>query len=152
MITPELVIMGLVEHLLDLDAIQYTDQQHPGPAYTDDLQKPATFIAAMDQRPTTALAISLYNEDRQRDDHNPDFYVQLRGRALGTDPLAVEAMMQRFFQILHWDETHPSETWPNGAEIQLSRRVSRTQALPDGKGNYERYDSYRLTVNPKMGN
>lgn len=130
---------ALAEHLADLGLARY----NPTGTYTG-LSLPAVFFGTMPDKPDDALVINTYNDDRSRDDHNPDIYIQIRGRSAGRDPRAVDRLMDRIFDALH-DTSH--QTW-GSVRILLCRRTVRAPRDPDANGRWTRPDSYVITVNP----
>lgn len=148
-ITSGRTALALALHLLDVGLVQYTDPEHPGAAYIEDPLKPACFLGRMDQSPTSAVAIVGYYEDRSSDRYNPDVYVQLKFRAEGADPLALDDMAARFAGLLDWGEHPDPEVWPNDLHVLRCRRTSNTPADNTDGRDYTRYDSYRITTSPK---
>ncbi|WP_067566140.1 minor capsid protein [Nocardia acidivorans] len=106
---------------------------------------PATFFNLLPAKPEAALAITVYDELFDRDDHNPDVYVQLRWRLPGRDPRSVDRIADDANAILH-DKTHL--TFPGGVRVLLCRRKVRGLTTPDSNGRFERADSYVFTLNP----
>ncbi|MGX6513257.1 minor capsid protein [Rhodococcus sp. SJ-2] len=130
---------ALAQHLAALGLARY----EPGGIYSAT-GLPAVFFGAMPDTPDTALVINTYNDDRSRDDHNPDYYLQIRGRSAGRDPRAVDRLMDAIFDQLH-DTTH--QMWGSVRVLQC-RRVVRAPRDPDANGRWTRPDSYVITVNP----
>ncbi|RJO69771.1 hypothetical protein D5S18_28125 [Nocardia panacis] len=106
---------------------------------------PAVFFNLLPAKPEAALAITVYDELFDRDDHNPDLFVQLRWRAAGTDPRTVDLTADATSRILH-DRAHL--TFPGNVRVLLCRRKVRGLTTPDSNGRYERADSYVFTLNP----
>ncbi|MFI5778137.1 minor capsid protein [Nocardia sp. NPDC051570] len=106
---------------------------------------PAVFFNLLPAKPEAALAITVYDEQFDRDDHNPDLYVQLRWRTAGKDPRTVDLTADAASRILH-DQTHL--TFSGGVRVLLCRRKVRGLTIPDSNGRYERADSYVFTLNP----
>lgn len=105
---------------------------------------PAVFFGAMPDTPNDAIVINTYNDDRSRDDDNPDYYLQIRGRRAGRDPRAVDQLMDAIYRAIH-DTSH--QMW-GSVRVLLCRRVVRAQRDPDANGRWTRPDSYRITANP----
>ncbi len=105
---------------------------------------PAVFFGIMPDAPSDAIVINTYNDDRSRDDDNPDYYLQIRGRRAGLDPRAIDQLMDAIYRAIH-DASH--QTW-GSVRVLLCRRVVRAQRAPDANGRWTRPDSYRITVNP----
>ncbi len=130
---------ALAQHLAALGLVRY----EPGSVYgTGTL--PAVFFGAMPDTPNDAIVINTYNDDRSRDDHNPDLYVQIRGRSAGRDPSNVDRLMDSIFDALH-DTSH--QTW-GSVRVLLCRRVVRAPRDPDANTRWTRPDSYCITLNP----
>lgn len=130
---------ALAQHLATLGLARYT----PTGVYTGT-GPPAVFFGAMPDKPDDALVINTYNDDRSRDDHNPDIYIQIRGRRTGRDPRAVDDLMDALFDALH-DATH--QQWGSVRVLQC-RRTVRAPRDPDANGRWTRPDSYVITLNP----
>ena len=130
---------ALAQHLADLGLARY----EPNGVYSAT-GLPAVFFGAMPDKPDTALVINTYNDDRSRDDHNPDIYIQIRGRSAGRDPRAVDRLMDGLFDALH-DTSHAQ--WGD-VRVLLCRRTVRAPRDPDANGRWTRPDSYLITVNP----
>ncbi|KHJ74658.1 minor capsid protein [Rhodococcus sp. Chr-9] len=130
---------ALAQHLADLGLARYEPTGMYGAAGL-----PAVFFGAMPDTPHDAIVINTYNDDRSRDDHNPDIYVQIRGRSAGRDPRAVDRLMDGLFDALH--DTTRTE-W-GSVRVLLCRRVVRAPRDPDANGRWTRPDSYVITVNP----
>lgn len=130
---------ALAQRLATLGLVRY----EPGGMY-GEAGLPAVFFGAMPDTPHDALVINTYNDDRSRDDHNPDIYIQIRGRSAGRDPRAVDQLMDGLFDALH-DTSHT--TWGT-VRVLLCRRVVRAPRDPDQNGRWTRPDSYRITANP----
>lgn len=140
MIDPGEFLDALARHLDAVGLARYspTGAYGPGslPAITWTLL-PATLDAA--------VALTVYDEILDRDDHNPDVYVQMRWRTAGTDPRTTHAAADAASRALH-DASHVA--LPGGLRVLLCRRKIRGVAEPDNAGRWERADSYRFTLNP----
>ncbi|MGV9662580.1 minor capsid protein [Nocardia niigatensis] len=110
-----------------------------------DGSAPAVFFNQLPDSPDTAVAITVYDELFDRDDHNPDLFVQLRWRAAGLDPRDVDELADNASRALH-DRTHIQLA--NGVRVLLCRRRIRGLALPDSNARFERSDSYVFTLTP----
>lgn len=130
---------ALAQHLADLGLARYT----PTGVYTGT-GPPAVFFGAMPDKPDDAIVINTYNDDRSRDDDNPDYYLQIRGRRAGRDPRAIDQLMDAICREIH-DASH--QTW-GSVRVLLCRRVVRAPRAPDANGRWTRPDSYVITVNP----
>ncbi|MGW1740451.1 phage tail terminator protein [Nocardia sp. NPDC001965] len=119
----------------------------PAGAYTPGELAAVTF-ALLPTKPDTAVALTVYDESFQRDDHNPDVYVQFRWRAAGTDPRVVDRAADSATRLLHDASRFQL---PGGPRVLLCRRRIRGLTTPDSNGRYERPDSYLFTLNPAPG-
>ncbi|WP_280273375.1 minor capsid protein [Nocardia wallacei] len=106
---------------------------------------PAVFLNLLPAQPDAALAITVYDEVFDRDDHNPDLYVQLRWRTAGTDPRTTDDAADAANRLVH-DQAH--FILPGAVRVMLCRRKVRGLTTPDSNGRYERADSYVFTLNP----
>lgn len=105
---------------------------------------PPLFFVLMDDGPT-AISVTVY--DVAGDRFNPSYSVQLRGRDTGS-PFRVDALLDRIAIVMDWGERHPTEIW-GSTRVLMSSRQSRSQAMPVDNGQaFERYDNYRITLNP----
>lgn len=95
-----------------------------------------------------AVALAVYDEIYDRDDHNPDVFMQLRWRTTGTDPRTTNNAADAATRHLH-DASRIQ--LPDGPRVLLCRRKVRGVTTPDSNGRYERADSYRFTLNPAPG-
>lgn len=135
------VFDGLAQHLADAGLARYTPDgpYPPGPL-------PAVFYLRHPDTPADAITIVIYDENHDRDDHNPDIYVQLRYRRAGTDPRPVDRLADAVFELLH-DRSH--FTLPNGIGVKLCRRKIAGMSDPDTSGRWSRPDSYMFTLDAK---
>ncbi|MBF6460154.1 hypothetical protein IU433_14025 [Nocardia puris] len=106
---------------------------------------PAITFTLLPPEPDAAVALTVYDEVLDRDDHNPDIFVQLRWRTGGTDPRTTDAVADAATRHLH-DARHVR--LPDGPRILLCRRRIRGVTAPDSNGRYERADSFVFTLNP----
>lgn len=142
------LVAALGQRLADLGLAQYS----PGGTYTEDPARPAFAWNELPAQPDTAVSASIYNDARDRDEHNPDVYVRLRWRAAGEDPTAVDDHADAAFHALNMPEHQASpQTWPGGVRVLDVRRVGRAQPVADANGRWTRADSYRITLNPPGG-
>lgn len=130
---------ALAQRLHALGLVRY---EHSGVYGTGTL--PAVFFGIMPDAPNDAIVINTYNDDRSRDDDNPDLYVQIRGRSAGRDPRNVDRLMDAIFDAIN-DTSH--ETW-GSVRVLLCRRVVRAPRDPDANTRWTRPDSYCITLNP----
>ncbi|WP_051164448.1 phage tail terminator protein [Nocardia testacea] len=140
MIDPGEFLEALARHLDAAGLARYI----PAGAYPPGTVPAATF-SLLPSKPDAAVALTVYDEVLDRDDHNPDVYVQMRWRAAGIDPRVVNASADAATRQLH-DATHIQ--LPDGPRVLLCRRKIRGLATPDSNGRYERADSYVFTLNP----
>lgn len=98
-------LRDLAAHLVNLDLVRWNPN---GAAYTGPTTLPALFFETLPPQPDHAISLASYNDDRSRDRDSPDFYIQLRGRAPGRDPLATHALMDRIFEALDDEEKPPT--------------------------------------------
>lgn len=142
----------LIESLaLLLDELGLAQYAPPGPGvfYVEDPARPAIVLDAdLPPEPPTALAISVYDDNRDRDAWNPDIYVRLRFRADGLDPGAVNTKADRVFEHIHTAEPGDRQQWPGGVNVLTCLRVVRAQSVKDANDRSMRADSYRITLNP----
>lgn len=110
--------------------------------------KPNVFIGAMPDTPDDAVTINVYDSTIDRDDTgNPDYWVQFRFRAGGSDPRRVSDMADLLAaQLL--DHTHIELT--PAVHVRHATRTVRTPAGMDQNRRYERADSYRLSLKPLL--
>lgn len=143
MIKADAVVAGLLQHLHSKGLVRWSLTQtfNEGPV-------PSAHLERMPSSPHTAVAVYVYNEDRTRDEHNPDIYVQLRFRAAGDDPRVVKALADNVFAELNWTDDHAPESWPGNIEVLHSKCVVRAPRVLDQNTRWESPDSYRLTINP----
>lgn len=136
------VLRALAQHLEDQGLAVYADVYPPGEGAL-----PAVTFGRLPSAPILAVALNRYNTDTTTDSHNPYFYVQLRWRAKKLT--AVEDLADNAFRTLHFFErTDPPRIYPGGVHVQRCTRVIAAPADPDANGNWERADSYQLTINP----
>lgn len=110
--------------------------------------KPAVYIGAMPDTPDDAVTINVYDSTIDRDDTgNPDYWVQFRFRAGGSDPRRVSDMADALAEKL-LDHTHVELT-PE-VHVRHAKRTVRTPAGMDQNRRYERADSYRLSLKPLL--
>lgn len=140
-------LRDLAGHLAELGLVRWNPN---GAAYTGASPLPALFFHQYPDQPDAAISLSSYNDDRSRDRDNPDYYVQIRGRAAGRDPLATHALMDRIFDVLD-DEEKPLNSshilWGT-TKVLLCLRHIRGPLLADANNRWSRPDSYTITVNP----
>lgn len=105
---------------------------------------PAILFGRLPDKPDAAILLNVYNDDRTRDDWNPDYYVQFRFRTPGLDPRTTEALADSVFDLLH-DVSNVA--WGT-TKVLLCRRHIRGPIDPDANGRYTRPDSYTITLNP----
>lgn len=143
----DVFLRSMATHLVNLGLVRWNPD---GAEYTGPTTLPALFFEQLPDKPDHAIALSAYNDDRSRDRDNPDFYIQLRGRAPGRDPLATHALMDRIFDALD-DEEKPLNSshilWGT-TKVLLCLRHIRGPLLSDGNNRWSRPDSYTITVNP----
>ncbi|MBH0778821.1 phage tail terminator protein [Nocardia bovistercoris] len=108
----------------------------------------AVTFAGLPTSPDAAVALTVYDEQYGRDDHNPDVFVQMRWRTAGTDPRTTDSVADAARRLLH-DATHVQ--LPDGPRVLLCRRRIRGGTTPDSNSRYERADSYVFTLNPAPG-
>lgn len=140
-------LRDLAAHLVNLDLVRWNPN---GAAYTGPTTLPALFFETLPPQPDHAISLASYNDDRSRDRDSPDFYIQLRGRAPGRDPLATHALMDRIFEALDDEEKPPNSShilWGT-TKVLLCLRHIRGPLLTDGNNRFSRPDSYTITVNP----
>jgi hypothetical protein len=142
-ITPDTsqLLQGLAAHLTNLGLTRWNAN---GAAYTGNSTLPAVFFEQLPNEPDSALSLAAYNDDRTRDRDNPDYYIQIRGRAPGRNPFATHALMDRIFTAID-DSSHI--LWGT-TQVLLCQRHIRGPLLADGNNRWSRPDSYTITVNP----
>lgn len=134
------VLDGLARYLADAGLVRYS----PTGVYPAG-GLPAVVFGAMPDAPADVVAINVYDDSRDRDDWNPDVYVQLRFRTAGRNPSTTDDLGDGVFNELHLlDHT----VFPGGVRLLIARRVIRAPHDQDAAGRYSRPDSYRLTINP----
>lgn len=132
-----------------LDSLGVARYVPPPGAIAEDPDRPAiVFSSDLPAEPPTALAMSVYDDARDRDAWNPDLYVRLRFRAAGLDPRVVNNLADRVFEHIHTAEPGDRQQWPGGVNVLTCLRVVRAQSAPDANGREMRADSYRITINP----
>ncbi|QIS18530.1 phage tail terminator protein [Nocardia terpenica] len=131
---------ALARHLAALGLARY----QPTDAYPSGAL-PAVFWNLLPPKPDDAISITIYDEAFDRDDHNPDVYVQLRWRTAGSDPRTTDDAADLAARSLH-DISHL--TLPGGVRVLLCRRKIRGLTTSDATGRFERADSYVFTLNP----
>ncbi|WP_037141787.1 phage tail terminator protein [Rhodococcoides fascians] len=116
----------------------------------DDSSRPSVFTRpVMPDSPDTAVTISVIDDKRDRDAHNPDLYVRLRFRAAGRNIRAVDDLADRVFEHLHtFEPTADRQRWPGGVNVQSCFRTATSESATDTTGRYMRADTYRITLNP----
>lgn len=140
------VALALALRLAELELATYPA---PDGGYVE-AALPALVFGRLPEVPGHALAVDVYDDLRDRDAWNPDYYVRLRWRVPGEDPLAVHRLADEAFERLHTPgPTVPRQRWPGGVNVLTVLRVTRGAAAPDSNGRYMRADTYRITVNPK---
>ncbi|MCZ4557984.1 minor capsid protein [Rhodococcus maanshanensis] len=107
---------------------------------------PAAVFGTFPDSPADAIGLRVYNESGDRDDANPDVYVQLRFRRAGKDPRPTDDFADAVKNLLHDRERF---VLPGGIRVLLCRRVVTASTTPDASARYSRPDSYRLTLNAK---
>ncbi len=117
----------------------------PVGAYPPDGPAPAVFFNLLPDSPEGALAVTVYDEVFDRDDHNPDLYIQLRWRTAGADPRTTDTVADSANRLLH-DQS--GLIFPGDVRVLLCRRKVRGLTTPDSNGRYERADSFVFTLNP----
>jgi len=140
--TPEQVRIGVARHLAGLGIVDY---RPPGEAYPDTLVVPAVFEAVMPESPDLAVAVSVYDWSTARDKHNPDVFVQLRFRGAPYDLASVDGPADQAFAVLDEAERY---VMPGGVRVLQSIRKVTTPPAADANGRFERFESYRFTLNP----
>ncbi|OZE88033.1 hypothetical protein CH304_00235 [Rhodococcus sp. 15-649-1-2] len=140
----DVFLRDMATHLANLGLVRYAEN------YTGTSPLPALFFHQYPDKPDAAISLSSYNDDRSRDRDNPDFYIQIRGRASGRDPLATHALMDSIFDALD-DEEKPLNSshilWGT-TKVLLCLRHIRGPLLADANNRWSRPDSYTITVNP----
>jgi hypothetical protein len=106
---------------------------------------PMVRMQSLPATPDAAIAIAVYDENFDRDDHNPDCYIQLRYRTAGKDPRITENLADAVTALLHDASEY---VMPGGVRVLLSRRKIRGLLEPDSNARYERADSFRFTLTP----
>lgn len=91
-----------------------------------------------------ALCLNIYNVNRDRDNANPDVYVQIRVRG-DLNPFTASGMAETLEQLLHDRERFKLA---NRTHVLLCQRVVRAPQAPDEGGRWHSVDSYRFTLNP----
>jgi hypothetical protein len=134
------VLRSLAAHLADSGLARWNSDSTPYGAGT----LPAIFFEHLPDKPDNALAIAAYNDDRTRDRDNPDIYIQIRGRAAGTNPLAVHDLMDRVYAALD-DSSHA--LWGT-TRVLICLRHIRGPLITDANNRWTRPDSYTITINP----
>lgn len=116
----------------------------------DDPARPSVFLRPqMPDSPDTAVTIAVIDDRRDRDAHNPDFYVRLRFRAGGRNIRAVDDLADGVFEHLHtFEPTADRQRWPGGVNVQSCFRTATSESATDTTGRYMRADTYRITLNP----
>lgn len=108
--------------------------------------RPLIVMGAMPATPDNAVTINVYNSSHERTDTgNPDYWVQLRWRAAGTDPRTVGDMADKAGALLD-DQTHIPLN-PQ-VHVRYATRTVRTPIGQDANKRYERADSYHLSLKP----
>ena len=137
------LLEALAQHLTNLGLARYA----PNGIYVGE-GLPAIFFGQLPDKPDTAILLNAYNDDRSRDQGNPDYYVQLKFRAAGRDPRTVERLGDSVFRALD-DRLHErSNTVWAGVNILSCIRHIPGPIAPDVNNRYTRPDSYTITTNP----
>lgn len=138
------LLEALAQHLTDLGLARYA----PNGIYVGE-GLPAIFFGQLPDKPDTAILLNAYNDDRSRDQGNPDYYVQLKFRAAGRDPRTVERLGDSVFRALDdlHNERHNGHTWGD-VRILLCHRHIRGPIALEATNRYTRPDSYTITTNP----
>jgi hypothetical protein len=140
------LLLSLATRLADLNLVQYSG---PDAVYTENPDRPAVMFEKLAPNPDTAVSLAVYNELGDRDPWNRDYYVRMRFRAAGLDPLKVSDFADAVFDELETSEpTGPRQSWPGGVNVLTCFRVVRAQSAADANGRFMRADSYRITLNP----
>ncbi|OZE13378.1 hypothetical protein CH249_01820 [Rhodococcus sp. 05-2255-3B1] len=139
---------ALALHLAAAGLARYYESEQYGT--TNDPVKPAVYLrAVMPDTPDTAVTISVIDDRRDRDAHNPDLYVRLRFRGAGRSVRAVDDPADAVFNHLHtFESTADRQRWPGGVNVLTCFRTVSTESTPDTTGRYMRADTYRITLNP----
>lgn len=135
------LVDALARHLAAAGLARYT----PTGVYSG-AGLPAAFDSLLPATPDAAVALTVYDEQYGRDDHNPDVFIQFRWRTAGKDPRTTNDVADAASRLLH-DASHL--LLPGGVRVLLCRRQIRGITTPDSNGRFERADSYRLTLNPE---
>jgi Bacteriophage minor capsid protein len=134
------LLSGIAQYLASAGVARYSATG----AYTGT-GLPAVFTGALPDAPAAAICLVVYDDDRDRDDWNPDLYVQIRARAGTADPRPTDDLSDLIFDTLHNAEHY---LLAGGQRVLLSRRTIRTQPTMDDAKRWSRADSYRFTLNP----
>ncbi len=139
--TPEQIRRAIAAHLAAEGVVDY----RPTDPYPDGLTVPAVFEVAMPESPDRAVTIGVYDWNTTRDKHNPDVFVQLRFRGAPHDIASVDGPADHTFAVLDEAERY---VMPGGVRVLQSIRKVTTNPARDANGRFERFESYRFTVNP----
>lgn len=109
---------------------------------------PAIFFGTMPDKPNAAILINVYNDDRDRDPHNPIYLVQLRFRSNTGDRRATEQLANAAFDDLDDLVNERSNSQWGTVRVLHCHRHLRAPAAPDANGRWSRPDSYTIRTNP----
>lgn len=139
------LLEALAQHLTNLGLARWDPNLTNYPAGA----LPVVFFGQLRDKPDNAIFINVYNDDRSRDQGNPDYYVQLKFRAAGRDPRTVERLGDSVFRALDdlHNERHNGHTWGD-VRILLCHRHIRGPIALEATNRYTRPDSYTITTNP----
>jgi hypothetical protein len=126
--------------LAELGLVRYS----PTGAYADT-GLPPVFHGAMPALPVSAVTVNVYDDQRGRDNHSPDVYVQVRARLDTRNPREINDLLAQVFEAFQHTTLY---IWPGGVRVLVCERVSRAPLGADTNGRYERADNYRFTLNP----
>lgn len=138
------LFVGIAQHLADHGLVRYAPTGIYPPAGPTD--PPAAYYRQRPDTPADAVTITVYDENYDRDDGNPDVYVQLHYRRAGTDPRIVDQYAETVRETLH---DRSRFTLPNGIGVKLCRRKIAGMSDPDTSGRWSRPDSYVFTLDAK---
>lgn len=100
---------------------------------------PGIYIDHIEDTPTSAIMVSVVDDDRTEDDANPSILVLVKVRS-GSFEL-MNRIMAHIFGLLHDQmRIHLTKT----TTVLLSRRVLRTRGDQDENDRFQRVDSYEM--------